>query len=260
MVRKGQRLNAYDISGTAYRSGDMVVSSVNRSTDVVSVDSAAASIASDDDDILVFEDSYNTVAQGLLYHVNNSSTTWLGLTRSAVPGINSLVYDAASASIDFDIVEAAEQRSQNIRGDGAPAFEFLWFTHPVQKRYLRSLARSSGNVSFNAQMAGNKNIDLIVKDVTPAGSEIVASSWCAPSDMFGLRMADWSIQEVQPRQIYKHNNGDIFIQSLGASTTYADAKQGRIYWRYNFLCRNPAKQLRIKNLNFATADTRIARA
>jgi hypothetical protein len=109
-------------------------------------------------------------------------------------------------------------------------------------------------------LAGNKNIDLIVKDVTPAGSEIVTSSWCTPSDMYGLRMQDWSIQEVQPRQLYKHSDGNIFQQSLGAATVYKDAKEGRIYWRYNFLCKNPAKQLRIKNLNFATADCRIKRA
>jgi hypothetical protein len=259
MVRKGQRLNAYDISGTAYRSGDMIVQSVNRSTNVVAVDTAAGSIASDDDDILVFEDSYGAAPQGMLYHVADDST-WLGFTRSATPGTQSLVYDAASASIDFDIIEAAEQRSGNIRGDAAPGFEFLWFCHPVQKRYLRALARSAGNVSFNAQMSGNKNIDLIVRDVTPGGSEIVGSQGCGASDMFGLRMKDWSIQEVQPRQLYKHNNGDIFIQSLGASTVYADAKQGRIYWRYNFLCKNPAKQLRIKNLNFVAADTAIKRA
>lgn len=259
MVRKGQRLNAYDISGAAYRVGDMVVSSVNRSTDVIAVDSAAAAIASDDDDILVFEDSYGTVAQGLKYHVADDST-WLGFTRSSTPGTQAFVYDAASSSIDFDILEAAEQRSANVRGDSAPSWEFLFFAHPVQKRYLKALARSAGNVSFNAQLAGNKNIDLIVKDVTPAGSEIVTSSWCTPSDMYGLRMQDWSIQEVQPRQLYKHSDGNIFQQSLGAATVYKDAKEGRIYWRYNFLCKNPAKQLRIKNLNFATADCRIKRA
>jgi hypothetical protein len=258
MVRKGQRLNAYDISGAAYRSGDMVVQSVNRSTGVVAVDTAAGSIASDDDDILVFEDSYNTVTQGFRYHVGDSGS-WLGFTRSATPGVNSLVYDAASASIDFDILEAAEQRSKNIRGDSAPSWEFLFVTHPAQKRYLKALARSAGNVSFNAQLAGNKNIDLIVKDVTPGGSEIAESSWCGTSDMFGLRMKDWSIQEVQPRQLYKHNDGSIFIQTV-SSTVYKDSKEGRIYWRYNFLCKNPAKQLRIKNLNFATADSAIKRA
>ena len=259
MVRKGQRLNAYDISGAAYRSGDMVVSSVNRSTDVVAVDTAATGIATDDDDILVFEDSYGAAPQGMRYHVADDST-WLGFTRSTTTGTQSLVYDAASASIDFDIIEAAEQRSGNVRGDSAPSFEFLFFAHPVQKRYLKALARSAGNVSFNAQLAGNKNVDLIVKDTTPGGSEIVTSSWCAPSDVFGLRMKDWSIQEVQPRQLYKHSSGEIFIQSLATGPVYKDAKEGRIYWRYNILCKNPAKQLRIKNLNFATADCRIKRA
>lgn len=258
-IFKGQRLNAYDISGTAYRSGDMVVDGVTRSTGVVAVDAAAGSIASDDDDILVFEDSYGAAPQGMKYHVADDGT-WLGFTRSATPGTQSLVYDAASASIDWDILEAAEQRSGNIRGDAAPAWEFTFFTHPVQKRYLKALARSSGNVQFNAMLQGNKNIDLVVKDATAGGSEIVTTLNCGASDMFGLRMKDWSIQEVMPRQLYKHDNGQIFIQSLGAATTYKDAKEGRIYWRYNFLCKNPAKQVRIKNLNFNTADTAIRRA
>lgn len=258
-IRKGMVLNAYDVSGTAYRTGDMTVSSVARSTDIVSVDSAAGSIANDDDDVFVFKSSYGAAPQGMLYHVGDSNS-WLGFTRSSTPGTQSLVYDAASASIDFDILEAAEQRSANLRGDAAPAWEFTFFCHPVQKRYLKALARSSGNVQFNANVAGNGKMDLIMKDVTPGGSEIVTSSWCAPSDMFGLRMSDWSLQEVQPRQLYKHNNGDIFIQGLGASTTYNDTKQGRIYWRYNILCKSPFRQLRIKNLNFNTADTRIKRA
>lgn len=258
-IRKGQLLNAYDVSGAAYRTGDMTVSSVNRTTDVISVDSAAAAIAGDDDDVLVFKNSYGAAPLGFRYHTNDSGS-WLGFTRSSTPGTQALVYDAASASIDFDILEAAEQRSGNLRGDDAPQWEFVWFMHPAQKRYLKALARSSGNVQFNANLTGNKNMDLIVKDVTAGGNQIKTSFWCAPSDAFGHRMADWTIQEVAPRQTYKHNNGDIFIQKIGASTTYADAKEGRIYWRWNLLCKAPYAQVRIKNLNFSTADCRPKRA
>lgn len=258
-IRKGQLLNAYDVSGAAYRSGDMIVQSVNRSTDVIAVDTAAGSIASDDDDVLVFAGSYGAAPLGFRYHVGNTGS-WLGFTRSSTPGVNSLVYDAASASIDFDILEAAEQRSGNLRGDDAPSWEFKWFMHGCQKRYLKALARSSGNVQFNANLAGNSKMDLIVKDVTAGGNEIKKSFWCPPSDAFGLRMGDWSIQEVAPRQVYKHNSsGDIFIQKIGASTVYADAMEGRVYWRYNPLCKAPHAQVRIKNLNFSAADARPGR-
>lgn len=258
-VRKGQKLNAYDVSGAAYRTGDMTVQSVNRSTDVIAVDTAAAAISGDNDDVLVFKDGYGLAPLGFRYHVNDSGS-WLGFTRSSTPGTQSLVYDAASAGIDFDIIEAAEQRSGMLRGDAAPSWEFHWCMHPAQKRYLKALARSSGNVQFNANMGGNKNIDLIVKDVTPGGNQIMCSSWCAPSDAFGLRMQDWTIQEVAPAQMYKHNDGSVFIQSLGASTVYKDAKEGRIYWRYNPLCKAPYAQVRIKNLNFDIADCRPRRA
>lgn len=258
-VRKGQLLNAYDVSGAAYRTGDMTVSSVNRTTDVIAVDTAAGSIANDDDDVLVFKGSYGTAPLGFKYHVGDSGS-WLGFTRSSTPGVNSLVYDASSASIDFDILETAEQRSGNLRGDDAPSWEFEWFMHPAQKRYLKALARSSGNVQFNANVAGNGKMDLIMKDVTPGGSRINTSFWCPISDAYGLRMADWSIQEVAPRQVYKHNNGNIFIQKIGASTTYADAKEGRVYWRYNPLCKAPYAQVRIKNLNYTAADARPKRA
>lgn len=257
-VRKGQRLNAYDVSGAAYRSGDMVVQSVNRSTDVIAVDAAAVAIANDNDDVLVFEDSYGAAPLGFLYHVGNSGS-WLGFTRSSTPGVNSTIVDAASGSIDFDILETAEQRSGNLRGDGAPSWEFTWFMHPAQHRYLRALARSSGNIQFNANIAGNSKMDLIVKSVTPGGNQIKTSFWSQPSDAFGLRMSDWSLQEVAPRQVYKHNNGDIFIQKIASASGYADAKEGRIYWRYNPLCKAPYAQVRIKNLNFDTADCRPGR-
>jgi hypothetical protein len=259
-VRKGQRLNAYDVSGTAYRVGDMVVASVNRSTDVIAVDTAAAAIATDDDDVLVFEDSYNLATQGFAYHVNNSSTTWLGLTRSSTPGIDSIVYDASSASIDYDLLENALVLSRNIRGDAAPKFDYTVIGHPVQHSNLRKLARSSGNVQFNAQMGGNEKIDLMVKDVALAGMKYHEASNCSPSDMWMLKLSDWAIEEVAPRQLYKHGDGQIFIQKLASGPVYADAKEGRVYWRYNLVCKAPFRQVRIKNLMFDTALTRIKRA
>lgn len=258
-IRAGQVLNAYDVSGTAYRSGDMVVTSVARSTDIVSVDSAAGSIASDDDDVFVFKSSYNYAPQGLKYHVNDASTTWLTLSRGTYPNLKSTVYDAASATLDWDTIEIADQRSRNIVGDAAPKFNKLLIMHPVQHRALRSSARSSGNLQFNANLAGNKKMDLLVQDVTPGGQEIVEDSNCGASDVWGLNMSDWAIEEVAPRQLYKHNNGDTFIQTIAASTAYGDAKEGRVYWRYNHVCKAPYRQYRIKNLNFSTSDTRISR-
>lgn len=259
MIRKNQRLNAYDVSGAAYRSGDMVVSSVNRTTDVVTVDSAAAAIASDDDDVLVFEDSYGYAPYGFKYHVADSGM-WLGLSRSTNPSLSSKVYDAASASVDFDMIEAGVQQSKNIRGDSAPDFDFTLVMHPVQHRYLRALARSSGNVQFNANLAGNKKMDLIVQSVSPGGMSITEDSWCAPSDIWALRLADWAIEEVAPRQLYKHSSGDVFIQSLASGPVYKDVKEGRVYWRYQIVCKAPFRQLRFKNVNFSTSDTRISRS
>lgn len=259
-IRRNQRLNAYDQSGAAYRTGDMVVTGVNRTTDVVTVDSAAAAIANDDDDVLVFEDSYGFAPYGLKYHVSDTGT-WLGLNRATATysGLRSLVYDAASASVDFDMIEAGVQQSKNLRGDMAPEFDFKLIMHPVQHRYLRALARSSGNVQFNAALAGNKKMDLIVQSVSPGGMEICEDSWCAPSDIWGLRMADWAIEEVTPRQLYKHSSGDVFIQSLASGPVYKDVKEGRVYWRYNIVCKAPYRQIRWKNVNFSTSDTRIQR-
>jgi hypothetical protein len=258
-IMKGQRVNAYDVSGATYRVGDMVVQSVNRSTDVVSVDAAAAAIAADDDDVLVFEDSYNFAPQGFAYHVADSGT-WLTLSRSTNPSTQSLVHDAASASIDWDMVETALVKSRNLRGDAAPKFDYTLIGHPVQHKNLRALARSSGNVQFNAQVGGNGTIDLAMKDVALAGMSFHESSNCSPSDMWGLKLGDWAIEEVAPRQLYKHNDGNVFIQKLASSTAYADAKEGRIYWRYNLVCKAPYNQFRIKNINFATAETRIKRS
>lgn len=254
-IRKGQLLNAYDISGTAYRTGDMTVVSVNRSTDVIAVDTAAGSIATDDDDILVFKSHYNLAPQGLPYHVADSGT-WLTLSRATYPSLKATVHDAASASIDFDMIEIAELKARNVMGDSSPEYGRLLIMHPQQHKNLRSLARSAGNVQFNAQMGGNQKIDLLVKDVTPAGQEILRASWCPPSDIYGLKTSDWNIEEVGPRGLYRHNGGDAFIQSIGASTAYADAKEGRIYWRYNLVCKAPWSQYRIKSVNYTTAEGR----
>jgi hypothetical protein len=70
-------------------------------------------------------------------------------------------------------------------------------------------------------------------------------------------MSDWAIEEVAPRQLYKHGDGQIFIQKLASGPVYADAKEGRVYWRYNLVCKAPFRQFRIKNLMFDTALTRI---
>lgn len=258
-VRAGQLLNAYDVSGSAYRSGDMTVNSVTRSTDIVNVDTAAGSIASDDDDVLVFKSGYNGAPQGFKYHIADSGT-WLGLSRSTYPSLNALVYDAASASVDWDMIETADLRSRNYKGDAAGKYGATLFMHPCQHKALRASARSSGNLQFNANLGGNKNMDLLVQDITPGGQKVVEDSNCGPSDIFGAILSDWAIEEVAPRQLYKHNDGNILIQQIASSTAYGDAKEGRIYWRYNLVCKRPFAQYRIKNVNFSTSDTRIQRA
>ena len=258
-INAGMLLNAYDVSGTAYRSGDMTVNSVTRATDIVNVDTAAGSIASDDDDVLVYKSSYNYAPQALKYHVNDDTGTWLGLSRSTYPNLKAVVHDAASASVDFDMIELADLKSRNITGDDAPKFGKLLIMHPVQHKNLRSIARSAGNVQFNAALGGNAKMDLLVKDVAPAGQEIIEDSNCGPSDIWGLRLDDWAIEEVAPRQLYKHGDGNILIQQIASSTAYGDAKEGRVYWRYNYVCKAPFRQYRIKNVNFNAAETRINR-
>lgn len=257
--RAGQVINAYDISGTAYRTGDMTVTGVTRSTDVVAVDSAASGVASDDDDVLVFKGGYNLAPQGLPYHVSDASS-WLGLTRNTYPSLKSIVHDAASASIDFDMIEIADLKARNVMGDSAAKFGRVLVMHPVQHKNLRSLARSSGNVQFNAQMSGNQKIDLLVKDTAPGGQEIIEASWCPPADVYGLKLEDFAIEQVGERGLYKHNGGDTFIQQIASSTAYGDAKEGRVYWRYNLVCKNPRNSYRIKNLAYTAAETRPARA
>jgi protein-tyrosine-phosphatase len=257
-IRKGQLLNAYDVSGTAYRTGDMTVNSVNRTTDVVAVDTAASGIASDDDDVLVFKGSYGYAPQGFKYHVADSGS-WLGLSRSTYPTLKSTVHDAASASLDQDMIELAALKARNVRGDAAPKFDYILVMHPVQHKNLRAAIRSAQGVQFNANLNGNETMDLSVKNVTPNGMEVVEDSWCAPSDVYGLRTEDWAIEEVAPRQMYKHGDGNVFIQSLASSTTYGDQKEGRVYSRYNVVCKKPFRQFRIKNVNFSTSETRIQR-
>ena len=259
MLMAGQVVNAYDQSGAAYRVGDMTVSSVARSTDVVSVDAAAAAIANDDDDVLVFKTSYNYAPQGFKYNIADSGT-WLGLSRTTYPSLKATVHDASSASIDQDMIELACLKARNVRGDSAPKFDYLLITHPVQHKNLRASIRSAGNIQFNASLAGNQNMDLSVKNITPNGMEIVEDSWCSPSDMWGIRTADWAIEEVTPRQLYKHGDGNVLIQQLAASTSYGDAKEGRVYARYNPVCKMPSAQFRIKNINFSTSETRTQRS
>ena len=255
-IRAGQVLNAYNVSGAAYRSGDMTVSSVNRSNDTVTVPDIATSLAQND--AIVFKGSYGYAPQGFAYHVADSGT-WLGLNRSNYPSLNSVIHDAASASLDQDMIELAALKSRNVRGDAAPKFDYVLIMHPVQHKNLRAAIRSAQGVTFNANLGGNEKMDLSVKDVAPNGMEIIEDSWCAPSDVYGLRMEDWAIEEVAPRQMYKHGDGNVFIQSLSGSTAYADAKEGRVYARYNIVCKKPYRQFRIKNVNFNTAETRIAR-
>jgi hypothetical protein len=257
-LRTGMTVNAYDVSGTAYRSGDMVVGSVVQSTNIVNVDSAAAAIASDDDDVLVFKTSYGYAPQGFAYHVADSGT-WLGLSRTTYPTLRATVHDAASASPDWDMVDLADLKSANVRGDDSPEHSGILVCHPVTLKNLRAAARSSSNVVFNANVGGTKTADLSIEDVAFNGRKPISDSWCSPSDMWGLMLEDWAIQEVAPRQLYKHNDGNVFIQKIASASGYADAKEGRVYSRYNIVCKKPHRQFRIKNINFNTAETRTNR-
>lgn len=258
-IRKNQILNAYDQSGAAYRSGDMTVTSVARSTDIVTVDAAAGSIASDDDDVLVFKGSYGYATNGFAYNVADSGT-FFGQSRTTYPSLKSTVHDAASSSIDWDMLELAVLKATNVQGDSAMMDDYTLICHPVQIKNLKAAARAAAGATFNTSMGGTKVADLGIQDVAYNGMKFHADSSCSPSDIWGLRLGDWAIEEAAPRQLYKHNDGSILIQQLAASTSYGDAKEGRVYWRYNLACKTPYRQFRIKNVNFATGDTRIQRA
>lgn len=261
-IRAGQIVNAYDQSGAAYRTTNqhMTVSSVNRSTDVVSVGTAASSIASDDDDILVFKSGYGLENQGFAFHIANSGTWLNSLSRSTYPGLRALVYDQANAAPDWDMIDLALLQSRNIRGDSAPKYDYTLIGHPVTHTNLRMSARANGNVQFNADISGTAKADLGIRDVALNGMMLHEDSWCAPSDMWGIKLDTWWNEEVEPRQLYKHNDGNILIQSIGSGTAvYADKKEGRIYCRNNWVCKEPYKNFRIKNINFDIEMTRIQR-
>ena len=261
-LRKGQVVDFYNVAGAAYRTGDYTVGAINRTTDVVTTAGSAGTAASNSvalNDVAVFKDSYGYAPQGFAYHVADSGT-WLGLSRTNYPSLRSVVHDAASASLDQDMIELAALKSRNVRGDAAPKFDYILVMHPVQHKNLRAAIRQANGISFNANLNGNETMDLSVKNVTPNGMEVVEDSWCAPSDVWGLRTEDWAIEEVAPRQMYKHGDGNVFIQSIASGgTSYADEKEGRVYARYNVVCKKPFRQFRIKNVNFNTAETRIAR-
>jgi protein-tyrosine-phosphatase len=260
-LRKGQVVNAYDVAGAAYRTGDYTVSSINRTTDVVTTVGSSGTAASNSvalNDAIAFKGSYGYAPQGFGYHIADSGS-WLGLSRTTYPTLKSTVHDAASASLDQDMIELAALKARNVRGDAAPKFDYLLVMHPVQHKNLRAAIRSAQGVQFNANLNGNESMDLSVKNVTPNGMEVVEDSWCAPSDVWGIRTEDWAVEEVAPRQMYKHGDGNVFIQSLASSTTYGDQKEGRVYSRYNVVCKKPFRQFRIKNVNFSTSETRIQR-
>ena len=258
-VRTNMLINAYDNSGSAYRSGDMLVSSVVQSTNIVNVDAAASGILSDDDDSLVFKSSFGYAPQGFLYHITTSGT-WLGLAKGTYTTLQSTVHDASSASIDWDMIELAALKSQNIKGDEAPLYNSLIIMHPVQGKNLRAATRATSNVQFQSPISGTAKADLLVRDIAPGGQEVLYDSWCSPADIFGVLLEDWAIEEVAPRQLYKHNDGNVFIQSLSAATAYADAKEGRVYARYNVVCKNPSRQWRIKNVNFTASEVATNRS
>lgn len=255
-VRKGQLLSIMDASNSFADLGDHTVTSVNRSTDVVTF---GETVASDAPDILTFRDSYNYAPLGFKYHINSGDSNWLGVDRTTYTSLAGVIVDAASASIDFDLIEDALLLSRNARGDMAPKFDYTFIMHPAQHKNLRQLARDSGNVQFNAKLNGNEKADLLIRDIGLGGASIMESSWCDPSDVWGLRMEDWMLEEVVPRQLYKHGSGDIFIQQIASATTYGDAKEGRVYWRYNPVCKAPHSNFRLKNINFASADIKIQR-
>ena len=254
-LRAGQVISAYSSAGTK-RTNNMTVTSVNRSNDTVTVPDISTGLVQDD--IITFADSYNYAPQGFAYHIADSGQ-WLGLNRANYPSLNSVIHDAASASLDQDMIELVALKSRNVRGDAAPKFDYALVMHPVQHKNLRAAIRSASNIDFQASLAGNEKMDLSVREVSPNGMEIIEDSWCAPSDVWGVRMSDWAIEEVAPRQMYKHGDGNVFIQSLAGSTAYADAKEGRVYARYNIVCKKPYRQFRIKNVNFNKEETRIAR-
>jgi hypothetical protein len=261
-VKPGKLIQIYNSAGTTLRNGTIGgeaivrVASVNKATGVITLASNGPSDAVTND-IVVPERSAGRGINGLPYWVSSTGSLF-GLSRSSVPGLQSVEVDGSSGSIIFAVESMFSQLAHYIEEDVAlginsgGAHEFFW--SPTQREAYRKQALGLGIMTLGSDTvdvgyAHNEKINgynfTVIKDMDN-------------TKIYALRLKDWyrvtrskGPNPFEPTDIH----GNRFYNKTDSQGRISGGISYIFRGYVNVACRNVRTQAVIKNLPVAGLQT-----
>lgn len=253
-IRIGARLNWYSSANSQRTGGAVSVSTVltNDFAGTITVDAVPNNLAATD--YATYENSQGNALHGLPYHVDDATTTWLGLSPSTYPQLKATVHDATGNPLTPGMIDLVLAKTRKKSGVNVPFNDFALIMHPAQEYNYRSLGYDSGVVQQHAVMdgSGKRTLDLGFPNVMHNGMRFRLSLKCARSDIWGVRFSEWAVDYILKPGLYKDANGNTIWQKAGSGTPY-DACQGAVAWRGDLVTNRRQMNFRIKNLPYVAS-------
>jgi hypothetical protein len=260
-IKPGKKVQIYDSTGATLRNGTiggegiLTVSSVNKTTGVITFSSNAPSDAVDGD-IIVPERSAARGVNGLPYWVANTGSIF-SVSRSSNPGLKSTMVDGSTGSLMLAVESMFSQLAHYIEEDvalginGEGQHEFFW--SPTQREAYRKQA-----IGLGITMLGAEKIDTgYAHRETLNGYSFTVIKDHDNTKIHALKMSDWykvtrgGNNPFQPVNIH----GNRFY-NLNDSQSRISGGLGFVMSGYvNIACRNVRNQAAIYSLPVSGLQT-----
>jgi hypothetical protein len=246
----GSRVNFYDASGNIHNQSNAVpvsiVTAVNESTGVVTFDTVPTDAAASD--FIVIEGSWDLLPIGLVGMVQDQSITFQGQDVTNYPNLKANLYNAGAA-FDIRFVNRLQTRSKKRLGVQRPRNDYFVITHPKQVDAYRNQGYAL-NTAIDDGNRNSKTLDLAYSKVSISGMDVYESNSCGERDLFGLRLSSFERYEMFAPNLLPLGDGESqYLVPVPGTNTYKHQYQFYFAFYGNFLCKQPAANFRIYNLD-----------
>lgn len=244
----GARINFYTSAGVIHDNTDAVsiVSAVNESTGVVTVNATPSDIANGD--FPVWEGSWGLLPNGLRGTVTDASVTLQGIALGTYPHMKASVLDASGASLGIAQIDRMITRTKKRTGVKRPTDDFVILTHPKQVDAYRNAGYAINTVTNSANRAATK-LDLGFPSVSINGMKVFEDNDCGERELFGLRMSSFKRYSLfEPGLLPIGGGADSWLVPKPGSGAYYHSYQYSFAFVGNLLCDAVNNNFRIYGL------------
>lgn len=227
-VDVGQMLDIVTSGGTVQASGVQVVSISGAPTDLTATLTLSQSVTASADSILVRSGSFNKEIQGMLYSLDNGTSTIYGVDRSTYISYQGAGVDASSANLSLDLIKRAQILA---RQRGGAKIKAYWTDFDTERFYEKLLVADK---RFVNTMSGDGSFTTKENSYLEYGGAPMVPDQSCPRRILGIDPNCWKWYVLEELK-FASETGTMYI-----AQTDVDAWEVRVRFFANLFNQKPS--------------------